>query len=311
MIDAEVVSEVSSLIRTVAQREVLPRFGRLAAGDITEKAPGDLVTVADRAAEDALAERLRALMPGSAVVGEEAVAADRSVLRLLDGDAPVWIIDPIDGTDNFVSGSPRFSTLIALAQGGQLQASWTYIPVFGTMATAVAGGGAYVDGERIGVRDAPSAPSDAELLRHLDVIVPQPKWWTAQERLRFNGLARHEIAVSYLDTSGIEYVQLAAGRRAAMVLTWEFPWDHAAGLLLHAEAGGVSTTADGAPFRLAGGNRLPFVAAPNRRVAAALHNALMLPRDAQTDGQAGARIDVSANGSRQSQGHPAGDAAAA
>ena len=283
MIDTETAGEISSLIRSVAREQILPRHGRLGAGDVAEKAPGDLVTVADRAAEEALTGRLAELLPGSVVVGEEAVAADPSVLRALDGAAPVWIIDPIDGTENFVHGSPRFSTLVALAQGGRLLASWTYAPAFGTMATAVAGGGAFVDGQRVHVRNPrphphPSADQPVDL-RFLDVVVTQPKWWTPLERARVNALARHQVSVTYLDTSGLEYIELAAGRRSALVLTWELPWDHAAGLLLHAEAGGTATTADGSPFRLAGGNRLPLVAAPDGRYAAALHAALALPQD--------------------------------
>jgi fructose-1,6-bisphosphatase/inositol monophosphatase family enzyme len=287
VIDAKSVSEISGLIRSAAKAHILPRFGRLAAGDVAEKAPGDLVTVADRAAEEALAERLTAILPGSAVVGEESVAADPALVRRLDGPDPVWIIDPIDGTENFVLGSPRFSTLVALAQGGRLLASWTYVPVFGTMATATAGGGAFVDGRRVRVRP-PEPHGQAQPwpraryaplaeLRHLDVVVSQPKWWNAQERARMNALAGYQVSMSYLDTSGIEYIELASGRRSAMVLTWELPWDHAAGLLLHAEAGGAATTADGSAFRLSGGNRLPLVAAPDLRCAAALHSALATP----------------------------------
>lgn len=304
---AELTSEVAQLARTVARREILPRFGQLAAGDVAEKAPGDLVTAADLRAEEALTARLSALLPGSVVVGEEAVAADPAVLRALDGPEPVWIVDPVDGTDNFVNGSPRFSTLIALAQGGRLLASWSHAPYFGTMATAVAGGGAFVDGRRVHVRTShPDAEADTapdtlaapdlaatdgftpiRELRHLDVVLTQPKWWTPQERTRFNALARHQISVSYLDTSGIEYVELASGRRTAMVLTWELPWDHAAGLLLHAEAGGVALTADGSPFRLSGGNRMPFVLAPDARIAAALNAGLALPGDETAAADAG------------------------
>lgn len=310
MIDAEVAagltSEVAQLARAVARQEILPRFGRLAAGEVAEKAPGDLVTAADLRAEEALTARLIELLPGSAVVGEEAVAADPAVLRALDGPDPVWIVDPVDGTDNFVHGSPRFSTLIALAQGGRLLASWTHVPVFGTMATAVAGGGAFVDGRRVHVRTVRTADAadaghvdgaePADLLRHLDVIVTQPKWWTPLERARFNALARHQISVSYLDTSGIEYVELASGRRSAMILTWELPWDHAAGLLLHAEAGGVTVTADGSPFRLSGGNRMPFVVAADARMAAALNAALKVPQDADVPGDADVAGDAGAAG---------------
>ena len=101
------------------------------------------------AAEEALVEGLRALLPGSVAVGEEAVAGDPALLATLDGDAPVWIIDPIDGTHNFAVDNPRFTTLVALAHRGELLASWTYAPVLDVMATARAGAGAHVDGERV------------------------------------------------------------------------------------------------------------------------------------------------------------------
>ena len=89
--------------------------------------------------------------------------------------------------------------------------------------------------------------------------------------MRFNAMSQAVVALCFFDTSGLEYIELAAGRRSAMVLTWEFPWDHAAGLLLHAEAGGVAMARDGRGFALAGGNALPFVAAPDEECARALH----------------------------------------
>src|SRR5262245_10187330 len=104
----------------------MPRFRRLSAADVVEKAPGDLVTVADRAAEDALSSALVAMLPGSVVVGEEGVGVDRAALDALDGGAPVWVIDPIDGTHNFAADNPRFAMLIALCDRGELLASWTF-----------------------------------------------------------------------------------------------------------------------------------------------------------------------------------------
>lgn len=123
VLTASEISEVEAIIREVARTEILPRFGRLTAADISEKNPGDLVTVADRAAEEALTRRLTGLLPGSLVVGEEAVAGDPGVLARLAGPEPVWIIDPIDGTHNYATDNPRFTTLVALAQGGRLLAS--------------------------------------------------------------------------------------------------------------------------------------------------------------------------------------------
>jgi fructose-1,6-bisphosphatase/inositol monophosphatase family enzyme len=255
---------VTESIRRVAGELILPRFGRLAAGDIVEKSPGDLVTIADRDAERELATLLRRLLPGSAVVGEEAVAADPATLAALRGPAPVWIIDPIDGTEAFATGSPRFATLVALAQHGVLLASWTHAPLLELTATAVAGQGAYLNSQPIRV----ARPAGG--LRGLDVALPQPRWWAQQDRDRFNALFSTGISPAFFDTSGLAYVELAAGRRAAMVVNWELPWDHAAGLLLHAEAGGQVRTADGRPFELAGGNAMPVVLAPDASIAAQL-----------------------------------------
>lgn len=269
MLDAAGVAEVERAVRRVAEEQVLPRFGRLAAADIAYKSSEtDLVTVADRAAEEELTKHLTALVPGSVMVGEEAVAADPGLLAAIDADAPVWIVDPIDGTHNFVAGSPRFTTLVALAHHGRLLASWTYAPVLDLMAVATAGGGAYVDGQRVRVR--PVEPG----LRHLDVSVSPPIWWRPAHRDGFHRLSRQGVALAFFDTSGLEYIQLAAGRRAAMVLTWELPWDHAAGLLLHAEAGGAALAADGSPVRIGGGNALPFVVAPDEPTAHLIISAL-------------------------------------
>ena len=65
------------------------------------------------------------------MVGEEAVHADPAIYEAMRGDAPVWIVDPVDGTRQFVHGDPGFCTLVALAQRGDLLASWTYAPVTG------------------------------------------------------------------------------------------------------------------------------------------------------------------------------------
>jgi fructose-1,6-bisphosphatase/inositol monophosphatase family enzyme len=252
---------VTDSIRRVAGELIVPRFGRLADADVLEKSPGDLVTVADHDAERALARLLLDLLPGSVVVGEEAVAADPAVLDALRGPAPVWIIDPIDGTEAFVTGSPRFATLVALARGGRLLASWTVAPLLELTATAVAGQGAYLNSRRVRVARPPAG------LRGLDVALPQPRWWGAEDRRRFNALFATGISPAFFDTSGLAYLELAAGRRSAMLVNWELPWDHAAGLLLHAEAGGHTETAAGTPFELAGGNAMPVAVAPDAAIA--------------------------------------------
>jgi fructose-1,6-bisphosphatase/inositol monophosphatase family enzyme len=267
VLDVAMTVEVERVIRAVARDRILPYFGRLEAGHISEKSPGDLVTVADRAAEEALAEALTRMVPGSVVVGEEAVADDPTTLQRLRGDAAVWIIDPVDGTHNFANTSPRFSTLVALADRGELLASWSYAPALNFMATAASGRGSYVDGDRVRARPAPPT------LRYLDISTTMPGWWSPSQRAGMNALSHHGVSLSFFDTTGLEYVECASGLRAAMVLTWDAVWDHAAGVLLLTEAGGVVCAADGAPFRLAGGNALPLIAAPDAECAARLHAA--------------------------------------
>jgi fructose-1,6-bisphosphatase/inositol monophosphatase family enzyme len=119
-----VLDEVGDLIREVAATVVLPRFRRLDDDDVQVKAPGDLVTVADQEAEVALTAGLTALLPGSLVLGEEAVAADPDVLRRVDDQGAVWIVDPVDGTNNFAAGKTPFAVMVALVRGGEPAASW-------------------------------------------------------------------------------------------------------------------------------------------------------------------------------------------
>ncbi|GAB3268034.1 inositol monophosphatase family protein [Kineosporia babensis] len=268
MLDASGIAAVESIVRRTADEVVVPLFGALAAGDIEEKAPGDLVTIADRRSEEFLSRELTRLVPGSRVVGEEATFASPDVLDLLEGPDPVWVIDPVDGTEAFASGSPRFSILVALVQGGELLASWTYAPLLQFMATATADGPALVNGEQVRVAKAPGG------LRHLDVLLPRPNWWVEEHRAKFNRLFAQGVSSSFFDYSGINYVDLAAGRRTAMLLPWDLPWDHAAGVLLHASAGGVLIDMEGSPYKVAQGNALPMIAAPDRETALMIRDGL-------------------------------------
>src|SRR5262249_21287243 len=142
---------VSAVIAEVAAAEIMPRFTRLAAGDVREKGPGDLVTVADEAAEAALERRLLAVLPQATILGEEAAAADPRLIGRLMSEAPVWVGDPSAGPSNFAEGKPLFAVMVALVQNGRIVASWIHDPVSGRTAHAAAGEGAWLDGERLGV----------------------------------------------------------------------------------------------------------------------------------------------------------------
>lgn len=249
------VSAVEEAVRAAAAAEIMPRHRQLAAHEIIEKSgPHDLVTIADRRAEEHLTAALTELLPGSLVVGEEAVHADPAVYGALRGDAPVWIVDPVDGTRQFVRGEPGFCTLVALAQGGELLASWTYAAVLDEMAIAVRGRGATLNGTPL--RSGAPAPGQV-----LDVAMSHPDYTTDAQKRALLGLRTEGIAPRACGSAGLEYLAVARGALDAVAFNWELAWDHAAGLLLVAEAGGAQMTLSGEPYRITGGNALPFTAA--------------------------------------------------
>lgn len=255
MIDDALVAGAEEAVRKAVAEEVMPRWRQLAAHEVVEKnGPHDLVTVADRLAEEHLTRSLTELLPGSVVVGEEAVHADPAGYEALRGPAPVWIVDPVDGTRQFVRGEGGFCTLVALARHGELLASWTYAPVQELMAVARHRGGALLNGDVLRA----GSPEPGKIL---EVATSHPDFTTDAQKQALLGLWTPEAAPRPCGSAGLEYLNVARGAVDAVAFSWENAWDHAAGLLLVAEAGGASSTIAGEPFRLAGGNALPFTAA--------------------------------------------------
>jgi fructose-1,6-bisphosphatase/inositol monophosphatase family enzyme len=265
-------ADVEEAVRKAAAAEIMPRFRRLAAHEVDQKSgPHDLVTDADRLAEAYLTEALGALLPGSVVVGEEAVHANPATYDAIHGDAPVWIVDPVDGTRQFVHGDPGFCTLVALAHRGTLFASWTYAAAQDLLATAVRGGGAFLDGERLSA--GPPTPG-----RDLDVATSHPDYTTEDQKHALLGLWTDGVAPRPCGSAGLEYLAVARGESDGVAFSWEAAWDHAAGILLVEEAGGAHLTLTGEPFRITGGNALPFTAARDAATAQRLKRLLAAGR---------------------------------
>jgi fructose-1,6-bisphosphatase/inositol monophosphatase family enzyme len=258
---AEHASDVEEAIRKAAAGEIMPRWRRLAAHEVDQKSgPHDLVTDADRKAELYLTEALAALLPGSVVVGEEAVHANPASYEAIRGDVPVWIVDPVDGTRQFVRGEAGFCTLVALAVGGTLLASWTYAPARDRLASAQRGKGAYLDGQRLFA----GVPEPG---RDLRVATSHPDYTTEEEKHALLRLRTDGVQPRPCGSAGLEYLAIARGELDAVAFSWEAAWDHAAGLLLVEEAGGAHLTRAGEPFRITGGNVLPFTAARDATTA--------------------------------------------
>jgi histidinol-phosphatase len=143
---AEQALRLAHDLADIADAITLPAFRASLRGEgaTTTKADGSVLTAADLDAERAVRRQLRLRRPGDAVLGEEDGLDGRA-------DAPTWIIDPIDGTDNFVRGIPVFATLIAYVVEGEGVAAVISAPALGSRWDGVAGGPAHQDGEEIHV----------------------------------------------------------------------------------------------------------------------------------------------------------------
>lgn len=231
---------VHALMCEAAERAILPRYRRLAAHEITEKAADDFVTVADHEAEAILAEGLARLLPDAAIVGEEAAHADPSVLDRLSGLC--WIVDPLDGTHNFASGGTPFGIIVALADGGLAQAGWLYDPLSGRFCHARRGEGAFIDDMRITALPSGKSPPVAAIsLMFLD---------PARREAIKTHIAPHYTMVDIPRCAAEQYPRLALGQNDVSIFERSLPWDHAAGVLWLNEAGGKAARPDGSSYRV-------------------------------------------------------------
>ncbi|MFT4597220.1 MAG: fructose-1,6-bisphosphatase/inositol monophosphatase family enzyme [Paracrocinitomix sp.] len=232
------IANVAAAIREVGNAEVVPRFRSLAAGDITEKGPGDLVTIADQECERVLSERLRTFRD-IPVVGEEATAADPSLLDLVAGAPAVWVTDPIDGTSNFVAGNPNFVVMVSLVEYGVTEAAWVWHPETDLMLTAERGKGLSRNGE-----PAPTATRSDQARGIL-----KRKFMDEPARTRLGSFPQEigELVPAH-GSAGIEYAALIDGRIDFLMYWRTLPWDHSPGGLLAQEAGMRVARPDGSPY---------------------------------------------------------------
>ncbi|WP_245881358.1 inositol monophosphatase family protein [Thalassospira marina] len=227
------IDKVTTIIREVAAEEIAPRFGQLDAGDIDIKTHAqDLVTIADTEAERILTQRLTALLPGSVALGEEAAHHDAGLQgRVFADNAPIWIIDPVDGTKNFAHQRQPFRSMLALYRDGVTIAAWIVDPITGDVTVAEKGSGTFHNGKQVTVRsDVTSAASARGFLISY-----------ARDRLvKAHGHHNFFEKLSHYSCCGAEYEDIAQGNYDFCAYRTLKPWDHAPGTLLVSEAGGIA-----------------------------------------------------------------------
>lgn len=238
---AALTGSVHAIMREAAERAILPRYQSLAEHEVDAKAADDFVTVADHESEEILAERLSRLLPEAAIVGEEAAHESPEVLDRL-GDALCWIIDPVDGTNNFAAGKPPFGVLVALSEGGETIGGWILDPLTGRFCHAGRGQGAFLNGERIHARTSGSALPIAGISL---LFMDQDK----REAMKRH-IAPHYTLVDIPRCAAEQYPRLVLGQNDVSIFERTLPWDHAAGVLFLNEAGGMAARPDGSAYRV-------------------------------------------------------------
>ena len=264
------IDAVTNIVDEIAQIAILPRFRQLRLEDVEHKStatdPGDIVTVVDRDVEARLTLALRALTPSAPVIGEEAVQARPELLNLRASDGPLWLVDPIDGTRNFVRGDDGFGVMLAWVVGGNARAAWILLPARRQIFVAEAGSGAFVNGVRatVPLQSTGPLPRGALLVRYM----PGSLGETVTQAMR-----GHFQAIGPSGCAAVEYTDILAGKTDFAVYYRLLPWDHAAPALILVEGGGRVEHLDGTPYSARSENQ-PTVVARDARVSVHVRNCL-------------------------------------
>ena len=218
-------------------RELMAWKGRFST---REKAARDLVTDADLASQEAIRKAIRQEFPDHGFLGEE----DPNMEQL---DRPYcWIVDPLDGTTNYVHHYPFFAVSVAVAQAGQLVAGGVLDPIQDEYFEASLGQGSKLNGQPIAVSNTVALEESLLAVS----LPPSPQLDDLDVRAFLQVVPRCQ-AVRRTGSAALNLAYVACGRLDAHWAHFIHPWDSAAGILLVREAGGVATAAAGGEFRLA------------------------------------------------------------
>ncbi|QIA21376.1 inositol monophosphatase family protein [Mesorhizobium sp. AA22] len=227
-----------------AGRSLSRDFGEVQNLQVSMKGPGDYVSQADRKAEDILFTELSKARPGYAFLMEE-----RGLIEGDDGQHR-WIVDPLDGTTNFLHGIPLFAISIALERQGQIVAGVVYNPAMDELYTAERGGGAFMNDRRLRV---------AGRTKLIDAVIGcgVPHLGRGQHGnflVELRNVMAEVSGVRRLGSASLDLAYVAAGRMDGFWETGLSAWDVAAGILLIREAGGFISDFAGGQNMLDGGS---------------------------------------------------------
>ena len=220
-------------------RPMLRDFGEVSHLQVSRKGPGDFVTAADVKAEQTLFELLLKARPGYGFLGEE-----RGMIEGSD-KSHRWIVDPIDGTTNFLHAMPHFAITVGLERrhpdgSSEIVAAVTYNPVMNEMFWAEKGKGCYLNDTRIRIAGRADM-AECLIATGLPFI---GKSGHAQSIKDIHAVGQRVAGIRRLGAASLDFAWVAAGRYDAFFERNLQPWDVAAGILFVTEAGGIVTTID-------------------------------------------------------------------
>lgn len=224
---------IVTLLQECANEYILPRYQLLKEEEInTKSGPQDLVTQADLDVEEHLEKVLPNLLPGSVVIGEESISQGiKSLECLQDISQKIWVVDPVDGTFNFVNGRREFGIMLALVVQGRVEIGYIYDVLGEVCAIAQKGQGAYFGEQKLKVSSRESTISKMKGFIN-------PKFFPADYQDDVREAMKDFKECYSLHCSAHEYLNIANGNADFVIYSKQKPWDHLAGTLLVEEAGG-------------------------------------------------------------------------
>jgi myo-inositol-1(or 4)-monophosphatase len=241
-----------------AGKIVLDHYGKV---ERLTKRHAEAVTEADRASQRFIVAGLGKRFPGDGIVGEENETGEAITAEIPDPDGRVWVIDPIDGTNNFIAGLGNFAVCIGLLERGRPVLGVVFDITRDELYSSARGQGAWLGNQPLRVLDTPLSDSSMLMLTSnlLDAQGRCPRWacrWLAQTNWKLR----------ILGSAALEAAQVAAGVAHGAITMNGKLWDVAAPAAILLEAGGLLTTPQGQPIfpfdlRNYQGAKVPFLAA--------------------------------------------------
>jgi myo-inositol-1(or 4)-monophosphatase len=228
------LKQLEAIVKPAAQEILVPGFGKI---DYEHKADGSIITAADSAMQKRLEQELGKIWPEFAILGEEMTEQEQRAA--MANEAGYWCVDPLDGTNNYATGTPFFAVSIALIINKQQILGFIYDPLRNEVFTAVKGEGAALNGELL--RHIPNKTEINSVIAEIDL-----KRLSKELAVRLISETPFSSQRN-IGSSALDWCWLAAGRFNIYLHGGQKPWDYAAGNLILHEAGGQSVSHDGEP----------------------------------------------------------------